>query len=86
MSSVLETVILPTELSWCMVGEVGADPTTPKERFYRPPRLPIRYLPIYYWCLVPELNQRHGDFQSPALPTELTRQMVCQAGLEPATP
>ena len=25
------------------------------------------------WCRVPELNQRHGDFQSPALPTELTR-------------
>lgn len=29
-----------------MVGEVGVDPTTPKERFYRPPRLPIRYSPI----------------------------------------
>ena len=26
------------------------------------------------WCLEPELNQRHGDFQSPALPTELSRQ------------
>ena len=24
------------------------------------------------WCPVPESNQRHGDFQSPALPTELT--------------
>ena len=29
-----------------MVGEMGADPITPKERFYRPPRLPIRYSPI----------------------------------------
>ena len=28
---------------------------------------------FFAWCLVPELNQRHGDFQSPALPTELTR-------------
>ena len=28
-------------------------------------------LPI--WCLRSESNQRHGDFQSPALPTELQR-------------
>ena len=25
------------------------------------------------WCLRAELNHRHGDFQSPALPTELQR-------------
>ena len=25
------------------------------------------------WCPEPESNQRHGDFQSPALPTELQR-------------
>ena len=28
----------------------------------------------YSWCLRSESNQRHGDFQSPALPTELQRQ------------
>src|SRR6266545_3417146 len=28
------------------------------------------------WCLGPESNQRHGDFQSPALPTELPRRPV----------
>ena len=28
------------------------------------------------WCLRSELNQRHGDFQSPALPTELQRQII----------
>ena len=28
------------------------------------------------WCLVPESNQRHGDFQSPALPAELTRHIT----------
>ena len=28
------------------------------------------------WCLRSESNQRHGDFQSPALPTELQRQPV----------
>ena len=27
------------------------------------------------WCLRVELNHRHGDFQSPALPTELPRQI-----------
>ena len=30
---------------------------------------------IRKWCLRPESNQRHGDFQSPALPTELQRQI-----------
>ena len=32
--------------------------------------------PLFYFfseCLVPESNQRHEDFQSSALPTELTR-------------
>ena len=28
------------------------------------------------WCLRSESNQRHGDFQSPALPTELQRQVL----------
>ena len=30
---------------------------------------------IRKWCLRSESNQRHGDFQSPALPTELHRQI-----------
>ena len=37
------------------------------------------------WCLRSESNQRHGDFQSPALPTELQRQMATWMGLEPTT-
>ena len=43
------------------------------------------------WCLRSESNQRHGDFQSPALPTELQRQkslphkMATRMGLEPTT-
>ena len=37
------------------------------------------------WCLRPESNQRHGDFQSPALPTELQRHMATRKGLEPST-
>ena len=48
------------------------------------------------WCLRSESNQRHGDFQSPALPTELQRRtaravcitlkvMATRRGLEPLT-
>ena len=45
------------------------------------------------WCLRSELNQRHADFQSAALPTELQRQiwvpkypnMATRKGLEPST-
>ena len=35
-----------------------------------------RRLPIQ-WCREAELNHRHGDFQSPALPTELSRHRLC---------
>ena len=37
------------------------------------------------WCLRSESNQRHEDFQSSALPTELQRQMATRKGLEPST-
>ena len=48
---------------------------------------------IFYKCLVPESNQRHEDFQSSALPTELTRHNIfCDSitrvagiGFEPMT-
>ena len=39
----------------------------------------------HLWCLRSESNQRHGDFQSPALPTELQRQMATWMGFEPTT-
>ena len=52
-----------------------------------------------FWCSETESNCRHGDFQSPALPTELSEQelgrtpykvfglilMATQKGLEPST-
>ena len=44
-------------------------------------------LPV--WCLRSELNQRHADFQSAALPTELQRHVLDQSrssGLNLATP
>ena len=37
------------------------------------------------WCLRSESNQRHADFQSAALPTELQRHMATKMGLEPTT-
>ena len=49
-------------------------------------------VPANKWCLRSELNQRHADFQSAALPTELQRHighklypMATQNGLEPST-
>ena len=30
----------------------------------------------HWWCSGTELNRRHGDFQSPALPTELPERMA----------
>ena len=43
------------------------------QRIYSPPPLATRaLLPTEKWCPDSELNQGHGDFQSPALPTELS--------------
>ena len=52
----------------------------------------------YFWCLLSESNQGHRDFQSLALPTELSRhylslkikkhhlyKMATRKGLEPST-
>ena len=33
----------------------------------------VKYFFQKIWCLEAESNHRHGDFQSPALPTELSR-------------
>ena len=43
----------------------------------------LSYASILYWCLGAESNHRHGDFQSPALPTELPRRLK-KAGIKPA--
>ena len=37
------------------------------------------------WCPKVESNHRHRDFQSLALPTELSGQMATRMGLEPTT-
>ena len=38
------------------------------------------------WCLRAESNHRHGDFQSPALPTELSGHLAERVGFEPTVP
>ena len=38
------------------------------------------------WCLRAESNHRHGDFQSPALPTELQRRVFFKQLLHYSTP
>ena len=38
----------------------------------------ILLTPWFYWCRGTESNCRHGDFQSPALPTELPRRWFCR--------
>lgn len=47
-----------------LVGRVGVEPTTPKERIYSPPRLPIRYLPIFIWLLTLELNKIKTTYEA----------------------
>ena len=51
---------------------MGIEPTYPA---WKAGVLPLNYTRMIYNCLecpVPESNQRHTDFQSVALPTELT--------------
>ena len=46
----------------------------------------MSYIRILDWCLRSESNQRHVDFQSTALPTELSGQILAtRNGLEPST-
>ncbi len=65
-----------------MVPRTGIEPVTFK-RFTCAP-----VLSFSGWCLEPESNQWHKDFQSFALPTELSRQnlnLATRKGLEPST-
>ena len=63
--------------------ELWARLNSPRNRFN------IMSLHLYYltkWWLQLESNQRHQDFQSCALPTELWSHMAVPTGLEPAIP
>ena len=52
-------------------GLRGSNPPPPP---WQGGALPTELNP-HIWCLRSESNQRHGDFQSPALPTELQRRV-----------
>ena len=41
---------------------------------------------VLKWCPEAESNHRHGDFQSPALPTELSGHLAERVGFEPTVP
>ena len=71
----------------------GLRGSNPPPRPWQGRALPNELNP-HRWCLRSESNQRHGDFQSPALPTELQRhtardavckKMATRRGLEPLT-
>ncbi len=66
------------ELTKCFVwsGLRGSNPPPPP---WQGGALPNELNP-HIWCLRSESNQRHGDFQSPALPTELQRRTGWRLG------
>ncbi len=66
---VLQTSALPLGYGAILERKTGFEPATLA--------LARRYsttepLPQLFWCPEAESNHRHGDFQSPALPTELS--------------
>ena len=66
---VLQTSALPLGYGAILERKTGFEPATLA--------LARRYsttepLPHFFWCPEAESNHRHGDFQSPALPTELS--------------
>ena len=58
MSSVLETAILPTELSWYMVRVTGFEPSIISIKS----RVPYLSATRAYWCLRSESNQQTSGF------------------------
>ena len=76
--------------AWCAFFWSGLRGSNPPPSPWQGDALPNELTP-QMWCLRSESNQRHGDFQSPALPTELQRQgsgckkVATRMGLEPTT-
>ena len=67
------------ELPLTLERVMGIEPTYPA---WKAGVLPLNYTRM---CPVSESNQGHTDFQSVALPTELTGQVVAGIGFEPMT-
>ena len=80
---VLQTFALP--LGYGTEYKIGAVDET-RTRDLHLGKVALYQLSYYRgWCLGAELNHRHCDFQSHALPTELPRLMATRKGLEPST-
>ena len=81
------------EVFSCPFSWSGLRGSNPPPRPWQGRALPNELNPRKKWCLRSDSNQRHGDFQSPALPTELQRHtarvlcflMATRMGLEPTT-
>ena len=72
--------IEPTSQPWqgrvlTIVLHLHSAPLSPKAAAHFLPYAWGGHLLYAYWCLRMESNHRHGDFQSPALPSELQRQI-----------
>ena len=66
-----------------MVAVIGVEPMT--FRVWTERSSQLSYTAIF-WCPEAESNHRHGDFQSPALPTELSGHLAERVGFEPTAP
>ena len=62
----------------------GRRDSNPRQLPWQGSALPLSHSRI--WCLGAESNHRHGDFQSPALPTELSGHLAERVGFEPTVP
>ena len=68
---------------WCLINGAVDETRTRDLHLGKVALYQLSYYRI--WCLGAELNHRHCDFQSHALPTELPRLMATRKGLEPST-
>ena len=95
---VRSTFHTPQAYFTCPQGQISLKKALPKQCFFhgagdeaRTRYLDLGKVALYQmsyarkWCLRSESNQRHADFQSAALPTELQRHMATKMGLEPTT-
>ena len=72
-------------IPFALVGQVGIEPTVfLTSRFYRPLQSPAMRTDPYWWNRL-ELDQRHPELQSGALPAELQFHVAESAELESDT-
>ena len=67
-----------------LVAVTGVEPVT--FRVWTERSSQLSYTATIKWCPEAESNHRHGDFQSPALPTELSGHLAERVGFEPTVP